>query len=600
MRTFLISGIFIIFILVQLFRGADAKRIIDGDGSGHYAYLTALFVHNTTDFTPVLEYEKSRRGLDYMGHYFHPYEDVLVNKYYLGTALLMLPFFLLAFLYSFVIGMPVDGYNFLFQHAVALGAATYASLGMVLINKLLQSFNISKKLSLFTILMLLFGTNLFHYTFFKPSFSHVYSFATIALFLLASRRLFLYQTKRSFYVAVFAFALACLIRPANGLIIFALPFVAANAQRLKDTFQFLLGHPRIIFSGLLLFAVVFGLQPFFYYLQTGKFMLWAYHNEGFYFLRPAMFDFLFSYRKGFFVYTPMMLLLIPAAWVLWKHSRYLLLTFGGFFLLLVYVFSSWWNWFYGDSFGMRPMVDFYALFSIPFALLLKQIEGRRMFIWLLATFASLAVFLNLFQTFQYYKGIIHPDSMTKAKYWHVFLKTGEGYSNIFGAFPELYYGSLDEHEKLSFFLDMEQRADPWSFTGIRLAYDAYSGKQVSQMNGQLEYSPTLVLENQFLRETKNPVYIKAQVSYREFEPNNAHDALLVYAATNRANVLIFYKTFRLKQMPDFRVGVWRKADFGFAVPSWTTDLNQVKIYIWNRGKKEFQIDDFKVDLYFAD
>ena len=44
------------------------------------------------------------------------------------------------------------------------------------------------------------------------------------------------------------------------------------------------------------------------------------------------------------------------------------------------------------------------------------------------------VSFNLFQTFQYRKTLIHWDSMTKAAYWAVFLKTN---------FPEN-YGELIE------------------------------------------------------------------------------------------------------------------------------------------------------------
>jgi len=61
MRTLLISGIFVVFIIVQLLRGADGKRIIDGDGSGYYSYLTTVFIHKTIDFNAVFDFERSRR-----------------------------------------------------------------------------------------------------------------------------------------------------------------------------------------------------------------------------------------------------------------------------------------------------------------------------------------------------------------------------------------------------------------------------------------------------------------------------------------------------------------------------------------------------------
>lgn len=598
MRTLLISGIFVVFIIVQLLRGADGKRIIDGDGSGYYAYLTTVFIHKTIDFNTVFNYERSRRGLEYTGHYFHQHEDVLINKYYLGTALLIMPFFLIALFYSMVIGMPPDGYNILFQYAVALAAAFYTAVGMVVINRLLKAYNISKKLSLFTILLLLFGTNLFHYTFLDPAFSHVYSFAAIALFLLAAKHFFMHYSKRSLFVAAFALGMVGLIRPANLMIVFALPFLAGSLANLKEAATHLIGNKKRFVAALIIFLITIGLQFVFYFLQTGRFFIWSYQQEGFYFTNPAFLDFLFSYRKGFFIYTPLMLLLFPALVVLWKSSRFQFFSFTIFFLLLVYVLSSWWNWFYGDSFGMRPMVDYFALFSIVLAFLLQKIEKKKAVAPVVTMFALAAISLNLLQTYQYQVRILHPDAMTKEKYWYVFLRTGEPYKNVLGGFPEAYYGSLDKHDRQSYFLNMEERAVPWSFSGIAVALDAFSGKQVAQLNKELQYSPTLILEGDNLRKSEQPIYTKVQVSFREFEPNKALGALLVYAATNKNNELLFYKSFKMKDMPDFRVGIWRTAEFGFSVPAWTSDLHQVKVYIWNKELQEFQIDDFDVCFNF--
>ncbi len=597
MRTLLISGILVLFIIIQLLRGSEGKRIIDGDGSGYYAYLTTLLVHKTTDFTAVFEYEKSKRGLDYVGHYFHRKDDVLTNKYFLGTSLLILPFYLLALLYSFIIGMPPDGYNILFQYGVALAAAIYTAAGLLITGRLLTTYNINRNTITLSLVAVLLGTNLFYYTFLHPSHSHAYSFFAISLFLLASRQFFLTLSNRSLYLAAFALGLVILIRPTNGFVVFALPFLAERSHMLTSALTRLKKNLRLIIAAILIPIAVISIQLIFNLVQTGQLFYWSYQNEGFNFLHPAMIDFLFSYRKGFFLYTPLMILLIPSVYLL-RGSKFQLITFTLFFLLLVYFLSSWWNWFYGDSFGMRPMIDYYALFLIPIARFFQFIASRKKLRILISAFVVLTTSLNLVQAYQYQKGIIHPDAMTKDKYWYVFLKTADEYKGVLGGQPESYYGSLDNYKVESFFLDMEQHSEPWNLSGITLALDAFSGRQVAQMNEQFEYSPTLVLAGDRLREIKNPIYVKATVSYREFEPNTTMDALLVYAATNMDNRLVYYKSFRMKEMPDYRVGSWRKARFGFFVPGWTNDLLNVKIYVWNKEKKEFQIDDFKIDLHF--
>ena len=138
----LISGLLtllLISFIITNFVGpkANRKHIIDGDGSGLYAYLPAIIIHKTVDFTPVFEFEKLRRAPDYMGHYFHSYEEILINKFGCGTALLQLPFFLIAYLLSILTGLEADGYNIFFQYSVALSAIFWAFLGLIYFQKTL-------------------------------------------------------------------------------------------------------------------------------------------------------------------------------------------------------------------------------------------------------------------------------------------------------------------------------------------------------------------------------------------------------------------------------------------------------------------------------
>ncbi len=75
--------------------GSFRAKIIDGDGSGYYAYLPGIFVFNSVDFTRVFEYEKDQRSTEYQGHYFHRQNGILINKYTSGTAMMELPLFML-------------------------------------------------------------------------------------------------------------------------------------------------------------------------------------------------------------------------------------------------------------------------------------------------------------------------------------------------------------------------------------------------------------------------------------------------------------------------------------------------------------------------
>ena len=110
---------------------SDNLKFIDGDGSGLYAYLPQLILHHSVDFKEIFEIEKQQKSLDFTGHYFHEVNGVTINKFSSGEALLQLPFFLLAWILSFIFGFPPDGYSVFFQLGVAFAALFWAFIGML-------------------------------------------------------------------------------------------------------------------------------------------------------------------------------------------------------------------------------------------------------------------------------------------------------------------------------------------------------------------------------------------------------------------------------------------------------------------------------------
>ncbi|HOI31777.1 MAG TPA: hypothetical protein PLC47_03345, partial [Bacteroidales bacterium] len=556
----------------------------------------------TTDFKAVFDYEKSQRGLDYMGHYFHEYKGKTVNKYYLGTALLILPFYLLAMLYSKMAFLPLDGYNIIFQYAVGLAAAFYLALGLLLTNALLKTFNITKPLRLLVLLSLMLGTNLFYYAFLHPAHSHVYSFAAIAALAYFVRLFMLGGRKKHLFVAAFLFGIVGLIRPTNLILLILIPFFASDFPQFRLRLTALFAKPLTLLWAVLCFLLSFGLQPLFNFIQTGDLILYTYKNEGFHFFDPAAFLFLFSYQKGFFLYTPLMLLVFSGLMVLYRQSKYQFYGFLGFFVLLVYVLSSWWNWFFGDSFGMRSMIDYYAILAVLLGLgfsSLLSIKTGKIF---LSLFLILVVPLNLVQAYQYERGILHPDSMTKEKYWYVFLKTAKSYEQILGGQPEPIFKSLKEYNRLDYFMDMETASPVWTSNGIKLSGESFSGMYLAELDESNPFSPTLVLSgNQIVNSeaVAGQNYLSVNLIYRELEQNAASRAMVVYAATNRNNQLIFYKVQKLKQLPDEITNRWRYGTYGFKIPAWNNEVAQVKVYVWNPESKLFQLDDLAVSIFYS-
>ena len=131
----------------------EGLEVITGDGRGYYDYLTSIFIDGDLTHQPI------------NGRYILNVDGVGVNKYYAGTALLMLPFFLLGMFIAWVTGVPIDGFSLPFQLSMCMAALIYAVGGVYFLRRLLASFDVEclgeKTRCPYAAL---FATNLLYYT----------------------------------------------------------------------------------------------------------------------------------------------------------------------------------------------------------------------------------------------------------------------------------------------------------------------------------------------------------------------------------------------------------------------------------------------------
>lgn len=595
--TILYLTLVVVFVIVNFIGTKSTRNVfIDGDGSGHYSYLPSIFIYHTINFEDVFQYEKQKRPPDYVGHYYHKIGDVFINKYTVGTSLLQLPFFLLGFLLSLIFGLPPDGYNIIFQYCVALSTLFWVGIGINYFVKLLNSYGMNQKFAWTIAIVVLFGTNLFFYTFVQPSFSHAYSFTLISMFLYFARKVFIEYDKKSVLIASFVLGLIVLVRPVNIIVIMSVPFIAGTPRNFIDAIKRKLrGHDYL--PAILMFLVAVSPQLIINYLQTGSFIIYGYKNEGFYFSDPQFIDFLFSYKKGWFVYTPIFLLLFPAMIYLWRRqSAYAFSTFIFFILFQVYIFSSWWNWYYGDSFGMRPMVDYYALFMLVIAMVLYPVKSK----WLkvvVSVFIFLGILLNLFQSYQYAVGIIHPDSMSKKSYWHVFLKFDKKCEKAISGGDETFYGNLSSKPFFSTDNCIDSFDEGWT-TSYNINNKIAFSDSLSVIQTPVNiYSPSFKIYIKDKLTGYNNIFVRFETRYYEMEENAAKKAVFVVDVTDTTGKSVFYKTFRIKSIPDDIINTWQKGSIGFKIPDIKNDMEFIKFYVWNVDKQTYLLDDLSLKLY---
>ncbi|MCX6234562.1 MAG: hypothetical protein NT175_07540 [Bacteroidetes bacterium] len=399
-----------------------SKGIIESDGKGYYAYLPAVFIYKDLNFgffdsIEMVKYYKKDLFYDYR----YTYNGYVINKYYAGTALCLAPFFILGHAITLLSHNTPDGYSKYYTLMLQIGVIFYLALSLYFLKKLLSLYHLRDGYVSLILFSLVFGTNLFYYTIIEFSMSHVYSFAFITMFLYFLKRYFTNYDKRSLPLLGALLGIIALIRPVNLLIIFITPFMADQlshlTQGLKSTFK---SYP-FLFLGITFFLLIFGIQFIIYLIQTDHCLIYSYANEGFNFLRPQIIKILFSYKKGLFVYTPLLLISLAGGYFLFRKNIYQFFSLFAFLGLIIFVFSSWWMWYYGGSFSSRVFIEYYSVFAILLGLTLENLRSRIcrvMYISLIVIF----ILVCQIQTYQYRYNIIHWSEMNKNTYWDVFLR----------------------------------------------------------------------------------------------------------------------------------------------------------------------------------
>ncbi|MFZ4547067.1 MAG: hypothetical protein ACOYN4_06520, partial [Bacteroidales bacterium] len=307
---------FILFVVLWTTINTTFKKdyksgIIESDAKGYYAYLPAFFIYHDLNFRFFYKIER----VDYYNptlyyQFLRVENNKTINKYYVGTAICLVPFFLAGHVLTLIEGFPTDGYSYYYTMMTHLGALFYLLLAMLGLRKLLLAYGVGEKEISITLLAIVFGTNLFYYVVTEFAMSHVYSLAAIVWFSFAVREYFLsFKSKYLLYCA-FLLGIIALIRPVNLLVVLAIPFLAGNPSQLLLGLQSLFKKPWMMLASILSFFLIVSIQFLIYKQSTGNYLVYSYQDEGFNFLNPQISNFLFSYRKGMFVYTPMLFLSI--------------------------------------------------------------------------------------------------------------------------------------------------------------------------------------------------------------------------------------------------------------------------------------------------
>ncbi|HHO41780.1 MAG TPA: hypothetical protein ENN12_00260 [Epsilonproteobacteria bacterium] len=399
---------------VYIYGDRTTLDIIRSDGYGYYSYLTTIFIDVDLSFKTAISSMPHGHTMQSIGLSWYEITGNILNKYTMGVAIMQLPFFMIAHLYSLVFGASADGYSAPYQIAMYISAVFYAFVGVLYMYKTLLLFT-KEKIALISLVGIVFGTSLFHYTTFDATFSHVYSYFLVSLFvykiLSYSSN---YYKNLDFFILGFIFGMIVITRVPNailGLLFFYILMSHYHDSSLEKCNDFIKLTSKLMFSSFGALVAILPLLLYWHY-ATGSFLINSYINEGFNFLAPELTNYLFSIRKGLFFWSPLLLVSLFGFLFLVSLQKYSLFVLTlSVFVLHVYINASWWSWYFGGSFGNRVVVDILPVLAIPLAVCLDTMYKKIEIKYLIAFVVFFCV-INILLMYAYWSGYIPFDGTT--------------------------------------------------------------------------------------------------------------------------------------------------------------------------------------------
>lgn len=424
--AFLISLLLVLRFSYPQWNGKTEDSVITWDVAGYYSYLPAIFIY---DDLANMQFMDSMNAKYHMASTLYMLHKSPINLTYImypvGVALIEAPWFFTGHVVAKIGNYPQDGFSAPYQAALAFGMLVYACLGLIVLRKLLLKFFDEFATSL-TLLIILLGTNLLFFASWFNTLAHTPNFLFIALAMYLSLD---WLKKPSFKRSIIlgaVLAICTLIRPSDVLIVLfpILYGVTSRSSVLQRLDWFVIKGKYIVvlcLAGLLIVSI----QLRYWHFISGKWLFFSYPGEWFDFSQPHIMQVLFSYEKGWLLYSP--LLVIPLFVIicqLFKPQAYTYAV-GVIMILATYIIASWSNWWYGGGgFGHRAFLEYYPLLALPLASGIDWMRKKNSTIRiLLLSLIGLLVLFSLFQQWQWHKRIICRTNNTKQAYWQAFLLT---------------------------------------------------------------------------------------------------------------------------------------------------------------------------------
>ena len=404
---------------------------IEGDGVFYYSWLHSAFFDQDIDF--INQYQHFAE-YDFYSRKFIEENKItpagkMPNAYAFGAAIMWLPFFTAAHMFSLVLQnvnfemFRADGYSFFYIFSINLSGWVYGLLSVLIIYRTLRLIFCDRQekfRALTAIFAIWLATPWIYYQFFEPFMSHMASLFLVSSFiyiLISSwnneaenaqrivRQNFEVNSvvnyiRKNWLLSIVIFLMIS-IRWQNAIFIFAcIPFLSAKRQTIA--FDVVKSVAQKVFPIILPIIAWLTVQSLVWNYLYGKYILVP---QGYRFVQLKFDGFytLFSSDRGLLLWSPILIFAILGIFYLFKKSK-------GLALALILAFAGQWvinsslnDIGGGDAFGARRFIELFPFLSISLTALFVNFKKQ---LWLICFISALLILCNLVLLGNYRKGTL--------------------------------------------------------------------------------------------------------------------------------------------------------------------------------------------------
>ncbi|MCX6252163.1 MAG: hypothetical protein NTX61_15620 [Bacteroidetes bacterium] len=475
-----------------------------------------------------------------------------------------------------------------------------ALIGIWMLRKILLVW-FSDRITAITMVTVFMGTNYFQVSTGINPLPVVYLFTLYTLILWFTIKWHSLPTWKSAIPLGIAMGITILFNPSDFFCVLIPVFWHAyDRETFRNKWKLVKKHLlQVLVICLLVLMFVVPLITSWDLLQT-TFNYTGYAQNGMlYLLGRYLWQVMFSFNNGWFIYTPVMLFSLIGFYFLAEKNKNIYYSCWIFFLVNFLFFASWSTYTYSNNLGMHGLIPSYVILSLSLGYLISHLSERKYYIRYPAlVILVFFILLNLFQTWQYFNRIIDPEKMTEKYYWSIFGKVNVHLKDRmklenFHPDPDVFLkDSAAFTRKTETFFSFE---DPTVEYQAKLEKGIVKNGLMSlKLDKDKAYSPAFEkLFGEITRCDFIGVRISAWVYSKESFTSNPVSLIITTAHKSK---LYNYRNLNLETL-NLKPNQWNQVMLNYFSTVNPDPEDKIIAYVYYRGNTEIFIDDVKTEIF---